>query len=153
MENDIITYVKEKNMIIDEIKKSNIEAMKNKDTIARNLYSVLLNKIKLEEIKKREAGVEMTDGDTSLVLQKMVKELAEERESYVKAGRDETVKELDAQLSLVNKFMPKLLTREEIKNIILSLDDKSIPSVMKHFKANYNGQCDMRLVQEVLKEI
>lgn len=140
-------------MIIDDIKKQNIEAMKNKDTIARNLYSVLLNKIKLEEIKKRETGSPLTDGDVAVVLQKLVKELNEEKSSYEKAGRIETVAELDKQLSLVEKFMPKMLSAEEIKNIILSLEDKTIPSVMKYFKANHNGQCDMRLVQEVLKSL
>jgi uncharacterized protein YqeY len=140
-------------MIIDEIKKENIEAMKNKDTVARNLYSVLLNKLKLEEIKKREAGQPMTDADCSVVMQKMIKELTEEKASYESAGRAECVAELQKQLSLVEKFMPKMLSKEEIKDIILALDDKTIPVVMKHFKANYNGQCDMRLVQEVLKSL
>ena len=46
-----------------------------------------------------------------------------------------------------------MLTREEIKEIILTLPDKTVPTVMKHFKANFNGQVDMRLVQEVLKEV
>ena len=140
-------------MIIDDIKKQNIEAMKNKDTVARSLYSVLLNKIKLEEIKRRETGSSLTDGDVSVILQKLIKELNEEKASYEKAGRAETVAELDKQLSLVEKFMPKMLSPEEIKNIILALEDKSIPVVMKHFKANYNGQCDMKLVQEVLKSL
>ena len=140
-------------MIIEEIKKQNIEAMKNKDTVARNLFSVLLNKIKLEEIKKRETGAELSDGDVANVLQKMIKELTEEKASYEKAGRVETVEELKKQLSLVEKFMPKMLSADEIKEIILSLDDKTIPSVMKHFKMNYNGKCDMRQVQEVLKSL
>ena len=35
----------------------------------------------------------------------------------------------------------------------MALDDKTIPNVMKHFKMNYNGKCDMRLVQEVLREV
>lgn len=140
-------------MIIDEIKKNNIEAMKNKDMVARNLYSVLLNKVKLEEIKKREQGATLTDADVSNILQKMVKELTEEKESYEKAGRADSVEELTKQLALVQKFMPKMLSQEEIKEIILALDDKSIPTVMKHFKANYNGQCDMKLVQEVLKSL
>lgn len=140
-------------MIIEQIKKSNIEAMKNKDTTARNLYSVLLNKIKLEEIKKRESGLELTDADVSNILQKLIKELTEEKESYEKAGRVESVAELSKQLALVEVFMPKMLSEDEIKTIILSLDDKSIPNVMKHFKMNYNGKCDMRKVQEVLKSL
>ena len=36
---------KEIKMIEEQIKKANIEAMKNKDTVARSFYSVLLNKI------------------------------------------------------------------------------------------------------------
>lgn len=46
-----------------------------------------------------------------------------------------------------------MLSKEEVADIINSLEDKSIPSVMKHFKANYNGKCDMRIVQEVLKSL
>lgn len=140
-------------MIVDEIKKANIEAMKNKDTVARSLYSVLLNKIKLEEIKKREIGQALSDGDVANVLQKMVKELTEEKESYEKVGREETANDLKKQLAIVDKFMPKMLTADEIKNIILSLEDHSIPFVMKYFKTNYNGVCDMRQVQEVLKSL
>ena len=46
-----------------------------------------------------------------------------------------------------------MLSKDEIKDIILKLDDKSIGSVMKFFKANYNAKCDMRLVQDVLKSL
>ena len=46
-----------------------------------------------------------------------------------------------------------MLENDEIKEIILSLPDKSIPFVMKYFKQNYNGKCDMRNVQEVLKSL
>ena len=62
---------------------------------------------------------------------------------------------LDSVMDKVQQTVPQLndADEDEIKNIILSLDDKSIPNVMKHFKTNFNGQVDMRLVQEVLKEI
>lgn len=46
-----------------------------------------------------------------------------------------------------------MMTAEEIKAEILTLDDKSVPSVMKHFKANFAGKCDMREVQAVLKSL
>ena len=45
------------------------------------------------------------------------------------------------------------MSEEEIKNIILSLEDRSIPSIMKHFKQNYAGKCDMGLVNKVLKSL
>ena len=47
-----------------------------------------------------------------------------------------------------------MLSEEKIKDIILNeVGDTSIPAVMKHFKANYAGKCDMGLVQKVLKSI
>ena len=49
--------------------------------------------------------------------------------------------------------MPKLMSEDEIKAEILKLDDKSVPSVMKHFKANFLGKVDMKLVGEVLKRL
>ena len=89
----------------------------------------------------------------SKILQKTVNELAEEREGFVKAGRAETVASLDRQLETVKKYLPKLLSAEEIKEIIEKLEDKTVPSVMKHFKTNYAGKVDMKLVGEVLKTL
>lgn len=140
-------------MILDAIKQANIEAIKTKDQTARALYSVLLNKIKLEEINKRQAGAELSDGDVAAILQKASKELCEERDNYIKAANPQMAEQIAKQISLIERYLPKMLSREEIKNIILSLPDKSIPVVMKHFKQNYQGACDMRLVGEVLKEI
>ena len=140
-------------MIIDEIKKANIEAMKNRDAVARSIYSVVMNKIKLEEIKKRENGQELLDADVVNILQKAIKELNEEKENYLKAGNSESAENANQQIEIISKFLPKMMSKEEIKSVINGLPDKSIPFVMKHFKANFNGKCDMRLVQEVLKEI
>ena len=140
-------------MLNDQIKKANVEAMKNKDTVARSIYSVVLNKLMLEVIKKREKGQEIDDADVSNILQKTIKELSEEKENYAKVGNNEEVEKITTQIAIIEKFLPKMLSKQEIADIINSLDDKSIPSVMKHFKANYNGKCDMRLVQEVLRSL
>ncbi len=138
-------------MIYEEIKKANIQAMRDKDAVSRSFYSVLLNKIKLEEIRKREKGEEIADADISSILQKTIKELADEKEGYEKVGNQAEVENITAQISLAEKYLPKQMSDEEIKAEILSLEDRSVPSVMKHFKANFAGKCDMRKVQEVLK--
>lgn len=140
-------------MIEEQIKKANIEAMKNKDTVARAFYSVLMNKILLEKIAKGQRDQMLADADVSNIVQKVIKELNDERENYQKVGNAEEVANLNRQLEIASSYLPKQLSKEEIKEIILGLDDKTIPTVMKHFKANYNGQVDMRLVQEVLKEL
>ncbi len=46
-----------------------------------------------------------------------------------------------------------MLDNNKIREIILSLEDKSIPSVMKHFKQNYAGKVDMKDVNNVLKSL
>lgn len=140
-------------MIIDEVKKANLQAIRDKDTVARSIYSVLLNKFMLEGIKRRETGTEMVDADYVQILQKTIKELSEEAENYKKVNHQEQVEEIEKQIKIVESYLPQMMTSEQIKEVILSLDDRSIPTVMKHFKANYAGKCDMRLVQEVLKSL
>ena len=140
-------------MIEEQIKKANIEAMKNKDTLARGFYSVLLNKILLEKIAKGDRNTLLPDADVSNIIQKVIKELNDEKANYEKVGNVEEVANLNKQIEIASTYLPKMLTKEEIKEIICSLNDKSVPTVMKHFKANYNGKVDMRIVQEVLKEV
>lgn len=137
-------------MIKDQIKKANIEAMKNKDQNARALYSVVLNKIMLEEVKRRGTANEMTDGDILNVLQKVMKELEEEKAGFIKASNIERSEKIAAQQELLKAFLPQMMTEDEIKNIVLGLDDQSIGSVMKYFKQNFNGKCDMGLVKKVI---
>lgn len=140
-------------MIEEQIKKANIEAMKNKDTLARGFYSVLLNKILLEKIAKGDRNVALPDADVSNIIQKVIKELNDEKANYEKVGNAQEVENLNKQIEIASAYLPKMLSKEEIKDIILSLEDKTVPTVMKHFKANYNGKVDMRSVQEVLKEL
>ncbi len=140
-------------MIEEQIKKANIQAMKDKDTVARSFYSVLMNKFLLEKIAKGSRETALADADASNIIQKTIKELNEEKENYQKVGNVEEVEKLARQIEIASSYLPKMLSKDEIKNIIMSLDDKSVPTVMKHFKANFNGQVDMRLVQEVLKSL
>ena len=140
-------------MILDEIKKANVQAMKDHDQIARNIYSVVMNKGMQMTIVRREKGEELTDADMVQIIQKTIKELDDEAENYKKANHQEQYQQIMAQKKLIEKYLPQMLSREEIAKIITGLEDKSIPSVMKYFKTNYAGKCEMRLVQEVLKSL
>lgn len=61
--------------------------------------------------------------------------------------------ELTRNIEIIDSYLPKMLSDEEIKNIIASLDDKSTPAVMKHFKTNYASQVDMKKVSDALKNL
>lgn len=140
-------------MIIEEIKKANVQAMKDKDSLARAIYSVIMNKHLMATVDSRTNGKEVEDADMVRIIQKTIKELEEERDNYARVGNDEEVKNIEYQKSLVEKYLPKLLGEDEIKAIILTLEDKTVPSVMRHFKTNYNGKCDMKVVSNVLKSL
>ena len=86
-----LSFKEKKLCCMIKIKKANVEAMKNKDAVARSIYSVVLNKLMLEVIKKREKGQEIDDADVSNILQKTIKELSEEKENYAKVGNNEEV--------------------------------------------------------------
>ena len=138
-------------MLIDQIKSANIEALKNKDTVARGVLSVVSNKYKLQEVELRSSGKEIGDKELLAIIQKTLKELADEKEGYLKVGNSDRAKDIERQENILSQYLPKQLSGEEIRNIINSLDDKSVPSVMKHFKTNYAGQVDMSLVNSVLR--
>ena len=138
-------------MLIDELNKANIEALKKRDQVARAIYSVLLSKYKALDIELRSQGKEATDQDMVKLIAKTIKELDEEKESYEKAGRKEQAESIATQKALIEKYLPKLMSEEEIRSIISSLEDKSMPSVMKHFKMNYDGQVDMSLFSKIAR--
>ena len=131
-------------MLIDELKKAQMEALKTKDTLKRSVLQIVTGKVKLAEIEKRTKNESLTDDDVLLVINKVIKELDEEILAFKNANRLEKVEELTKQKQILEAYLPAKLTEEEIKEIINSLEDKSMPNIMKHFKLNYLGKCDMK---------
>lgn len=138
-------------MLIDEIKKANMQALRDKDQARRAAYSVLINKYMLLNIQNREAGKETTDAEVVGLIQKMLKELSEEKDMYTKGGNAERVKSTETQIDAVKKFLPQMMSEEEIRTVIGNLPDKSLKSVMAHFKENYQGKADMGLVSRIAR--
>ena len=139
-------------MLINELEKDNITALKNKDKTARAVLSVVINKYRVNAIELKAQGKEATDTDLIRVINKVVKELDEEKAGYEKLGRVEDVNNINAQKAIIEKYLPKLMSEDEIRKVIASLEDKTMPSVMKHFKANYDGKVDMSLVSKIARE-
>lgn len=138
-------------MLIDEIKKDNVQAMKDHDSVARAIFGVVMNKVLLNSIELKKDGKEQADSDVVQIIQKTIKELTEERESYLKVKNETEAGNIAKQIEIISKYLPKMMTEEEIMAVINSLEDKSIPSVMKHFKANYAGKADMSLVSKIAR--
>ena len=139
-------------MTMEELKKDKIAAMKAHETDAVTAYNALISRLMLMATDPNH-GRDITEADIVSAASKTEKELLEEQENFRKAGREETVAALDRQIATVRKYIPAMMSAEEIKAVILSLDDKSVPAVMKHFKSNYAGKCDMKLVNETLRSL
>ena len=140
-------------MLIDEIKSVNIEAMKARDNTSRAVLSIVLTKYKLQEVELKSQGKEIGDAELLSIIQKVIKELEDEKAGYLKVNNQERADNVSKQMEVISSYLPKQLSEEEIRKIINSLEDKSVPSVMKHFKMNYAGQVDMSLVNRVLRSL
>ncbi len=140
-------------MLFDDLKKENIEAMKEKNLMKRGILPVVINKVMLQQIELKSKGNELKDEDVLQIISKTIKELNDEAETFKNANRLEKYEELTNQAEYLKSFLPKQLTKDEIKDIISKLDDKSMPAIMKYFKANYNGKCDMKDVNEIAKSL
>lgn len=138
-------------MLIDQIKAANIEALKTKDVVARGVLSVVMNKYKLQEVELKAAGKEIGDKELLAIIQKTLKELADEKEGYLKVNNQERVASISHQEEVIKAYLPKQLSKEEIIAEIDKLEDKSLPSVMKHFKTNFAGKVDMSLVSQIAR--
>ena len=139
-------------MTLEGLKKDKIAAMKAHDGEAVTAYNALISRLMLMATDPNH-GKDISEADIVSAASKTEKELLEEQENFRKAGREETVAALDRQIATVRKYIPAMMSAEEIKAVILSLDDKSVPAVMKHFKSNYAGKCDMKLVNETLRSL
>ena len=101
-------------MTLADFKKEKVIAMKNHDKDAVDALNVIITKIMNLTIEKRAVNQEVTEGDIDSIIQKAVKELTEEKEGFERAGRQSNVESLSKQIEVVKKYLPKLLSEEEI---------------------------------------
>lgn len=136
-------------MLVDKIKQDMITAWKAGEQAKKETLSFLLSKIKNKAIELKVEA--LPDNEVLTIIQKTLKELQDEGEGYWKTGNAEKYDAITHQKRLLSSYLPKQLTEAEIKAEIDKLEDKSIPSVMKHFKTNFAGQVDMSLVSRIAR--
>lgn len=135
-----------------ELKKAKMVALKNKDTNAQNVMGVLIAAYQKAESDKKVKGQEMTDADMVSILNKVLKELEDEKSMYESANRTVEAANSLAQMEIVKSYMPEMMSEEEVRKVIEGLEDKSIKNVMMVFKSQYAGKVDMGLVSKIARE-
>ena len=135
-----------------------VSAMKNKDSV--RLASVRAIKTAITVAKTAPgAPSEITDGDIQKIIQKLVKQRKDSAEQYIAAGRQELADNEIAEMNVMEEYLPKQLSEQDIRDIIFGRIVQSdfptcnIGIVMKYFKDNYSGQYYGKMVSTIAKEM
>ena len=143
--------------LLIELRKANMQAMKDHDTVKKVVLSLVISSIALAE---KEDGKTLTKEEELTFIQK---ELKQTRESLTETPADRTdlIEETKKKIEILESYLPRQLTEEEIKTAIESIltekglepVKKSQGVVMKEIMAKYKGQTDGKTVNKVLSTI
>lgn len=146
-------------MLRDDLKAAQISAMKAKDKERLNAVRLILAKVKDRDIELRVGGAP-ADDDAMIVevLQKMAKQRRESIEMYRKGGREELAAAEEAELSVIEEYLPQQMGEDETKAAIeaikadLGADSmKDMGKVMAELKARHGAQLDMSKASGLVK--
>ncbi|WP_375393833.1 GatB/YqeY domain-containing protein [uncultured Sphingomonas sp.] len=151
-------------MIRDDIKTALVTAMKGGDKQGTAAIRLIQSSIKNRDIEARapqsREGKAPADDDTLVVevLQKMVKQRRESIEMYVKGGRQELADAEVAEVAVIERFLPQVMTEDETKATIEGIKTelgaggmKDMGRVMAELKARHATTLDMAKASGLVK--
>ena len=144
--------------MLKTLKNELIKAMKNQDKPTIISIRNIIGKIKSKKIDK---GENLTNEECLQVLNSSAKQLKESISQYEKGGRDDLAKLEKFELSILEKFLPKQLSEQEIQLIVKkhiqktnaqSLQDmgRIMGCVMKELIGSVDGNIVKQIVQKEL---
>jgi uncharacterized protein YqeY len=130
-------------MIRDDIKAATVAAMKSGDKAATQTLRMVSSAILNRDIEAR-TGAAPADDDALVteVLQKMIKQRRESVELYRQGGREELAKAEEAEIAVIERFLPRQLGDEEARAAIAAIIAETGAASMK----------DMGRVMALVKE-
>lgn len=131
-------------------------AMKSKEAARLSTLRMVKAAVQNREIEK---GGELSDEEVSKLLQSLVKQRRDSVEQYEKAGRAELAEKEQAEIAVIEDYLPQAATREEIERAVSEAvaetgasSMKEMGAVMKAALARLAGRnADGRVVSEVVK--
>ena len=137
-------------MIRDEIKAALVTAMKGGDKAATGTIRLIQSVIKNRDIELRtSSGTTDDDLIVTEVLQKMIKQRRESAELYRKGNREELAATEEAEIAVIERFLPKQMSDEEANAAIQAIiadtgasGMKDMGKVMGEVKSRLAGQID-----------
>ena len=142
---------------IEKIKEDMYAAMKSKDKVKATILRSLLSNLKKIEIEKKEP---IAEPEYLSIVKKMVKQLKESIDVYSQAGRIELAEKEKSELNIMEAYLPKQFSKEEIseliKNIISEISAKNISDigkVMAIVMKKGGGKVDGGIANRIAKEL
>jgi hypothetical protein len=141
-----------KKRITDDMK----SAMKAKDKQTLKAVRMILGAIKQKEVDDR---IELVDAQVMTVIQRMVKQRKDSISQFSDAGRTDLVEVEEAELVIINSYMPEQLSDEELAAVVgKAISDcgadsmKDMGKLMGILKGQLDGKADMGLVSRLVKD-
>ncbi len=132
-------------------------AMKQSDNETRDVLRMLLAAVKQVEVDEQ---ITLDDNGVVAVLAKQAKQRRESIADYEKAGRPELVAQEQAELAIIESYLPQLMDREAVKAVAAQViadlgvsDMKGMGQVMGKLMPRLKGQADGRIVNDVVREL
>ena len=133
------------------------ESMKNKDVIRKN--TVQMVRAAILQIEK-DKGIQVEDDKILEIIAKEVKTKKDALKDFEKAERQDLIEQTNQEIEILQEYLPKQLSREEIKveleKIIAQVGAtsmKDMGAIMKEAKAKMGASADGKTINEVAKEI
>lgn len=130
-------------------------AMRAKDKDALKAIRMVLGAIKQKEIDER---IELDDKQTISVIQKIVKQHKDSISQFKDAARNDLVAVEEAELAIINRYMPKQLSETEIASIVDTTiknanasSIKDMGKLMGLLKPKLGGRADMAVVSQLIR--
>ena len=133
------------------------EAMKSKNEIKKN--TVQMVRAAILQIEK-DKGIQVEDDRILEIIAKEVKTKRDAIKDFEKAERQDLIDQTNQEIEVLQQYLPKQLSREEIKveleKIISEIGAttmKDMGAIMKEAKAKMGASADGKTINEVAKEI
>ena len=131
------------------------EAMKSKDSFRLSVIRMVKGAMQLAKPNPRE---ELTDDDVITVISKQIKMRNDSIKEFEAAGRSDLVEQNKKEIEILNTYMPKQLSEEELTEIIDKVFEEVKPTsqkdmglIMKNISPLVKGKADMSLVNKLVK--
>jgi uncharacterized protein YqeY len=136
-------------------------AMKAKDEIGTSTFRMVLAALKERDIEARGRGKAEGIGEPEIMamLQNLIKSRRDSIELYRKGGRPELAAKEEAEIAVIQKFLPQQMdeaaTQAAVRKLVEELGAKTVKDmgrVMAALKERHAGQIDMARAGAIVKQ-